>query len=61
MYIHVHVCECCRNDLVLVFVQAQLQSVLDKISQRIEDVRKLVVTSPDKLRAVSGDHVSVVQ
>lgn len=34
-------------------LQVLVQVELDKICQRIEDLRKQVVTSPDKLRAVS--------
>ena len=36
-------------------LQVLVQVELDKICQRIEDLRKQVVTSPDKLRAVSQD------
>lgn len=35
-----------------IFLQALLQSELDKVSQRNDDLRKQIVTSPDKLRAV---------
>ena len=39
--------------LHLHLIQVLVQSELDKISQRIDDLRKQIVTSPDKLRAVS--------
>ena len=41
-----------RNILPLI-LQTILDSGLERFSQRIEDLRKQIVSSPDKLRAVS--------
>ena len=57
MYTYYYVDMCVFLSAILYCVgffclQHQLQCELDKISQRIEDLRKLIVTSPEKLKAV---------